>query len=50
MAETAVAVTKPELEVRARRVTEGIPVPDRTWDDLMALAGKLGVTAAGLAP
>ena len=36
---------EPEIETRARRVTEGIPVPDRTWDDLMALAEKLEVAA-----
>lgn len=35
---------EPEVENRARRVTEGIPVPDRTWDDLVALARELGVT------
>jgi LDH2 family malate/lactate/ureidoglycolate dehydrogenase len=35
---------EPEVENRARRVTEGIPVPDRTWSELMDLAGKIGVT------
>lgn len=34
---------EPEVENRARRVTEGIPVPERTWEDLMTLAEKLGV-------
>jgi LDH2 family malate/lactate/ureidoglycolate dehydrogenase len=35
---------EPEVENRARRVTEGIPVPDRTWDELIAMAQELGVT------
>lgn len=34
---------EPEVENRARRITEGIPVPDRTWADLVALAGEYGV-------
>lgn len=35
---------EPEVENRARRVTEGIPVPDRTWEELVAMAQELGVT------
>lgn len=34
---------EPEVENRARRATEGIPVPDRTWEDLVELAHQLGV-------
>jgi LDH2 family malate/lactate/ureidoglycolate dehydrogenase len=34
---------EPEVETRARRLAEGVPVPDRTWDDLLALAGELNV-------
>jgi len=34
---------EPEVENRARRVTEGISVPEQTWEDLMTLAEKLGV-------
>ena len=34
---------EPEIENRARRAAEGIPVPERTWDELVALAGRLGV-------
>jgi LDH2 family malate/lactate/ureidoglycolate dehydrogenase len=36
-----------ELEVRMRREREGIPVPDRTWADLVELAGQLGVKISG---
>lgn len=36
-----------EVENRARRITEGIPVPDKTWDDLMSLAGQMGVAVSG---
>jgi uncharacterized oxidoreductase len=34
-----------EVETRARRVIEGIPVPEKTWDDLLALAVEMGVAA-----
>jgi uncharacterized oxidoreductase len=34
---------EPELEQRARRAAEGIPVPERTWEELAALAARLGV-------
>ena len=35
-----------ELEHRERRVAEGIPVPDRTWEEITALAADLGVIFA----
>lgn len=38
---------EPEIENRARRAAEGIPVPERTWEELMALADRLGVAASG---
>ncbi len=34
---------EPEVENRARRAAEGIPVPDSTWEELVELAGQLGV-------
>lgn len=33
-----------ELATRARREREGIPVPDSTWADLMAVAAAAGIT------
>ncbi len=33
----------PELAIRAQRLAAGIPIPDRMWDDLRALAADLGV-------
>jgi LDH2 family malate/lactate/ureidoglycolate dehydrogenase len=38
---------EPEILRRAEREALGIPVPDRTWDDLMALAAELGAHPAG---
>jgi LDH2 family malate/lactate/ureidoglycolate dehydrogenase len=38
---------EPELENRERRAAEGIPVPDSTWHDLLALADELGVRRDG---
>lgn len=35
---------EPEIAMRQHRLTDGIPVADRTWDDLIALAGQLGAT------
>lgn len=35
---------EPEVENRARRVTEGVPVPDSTWDELLDLAREMGVS------
>jgi uncharacterized oxidoreductase len=35
---------EPEVENRARRVAEGIPVAERTWAELTALAAELGVS------
>ena len=34
----------PELAIRAQRLATGIPIPDRTWADLAALAAELGVS------
>jgi LDH2 family malate/lactate/ureidoglycolate dehydrogenase/phosphoglycerate dehydrogenase-like enzyme len=34
---------EPELENRERRGAEGIPIPDSTWGELVALAVELGV-------
>ena len=34
----------PELRARERRLAEGIPVAEPTWEDFRALAGELGVT------
>jgi LDH2 family malate/lactate/ureidoglycolate dehydrogenase len=34
---------EPEVESRARRAIEGIPIPESTWTDLLALADELGV-------
>jgi uncharacterized oxidoreductase len=36
---------EPEVAARRRREAEGIPVPERTWQDLQAVANELGVTA-----
>ncbi len=38
---------EPEILKRAEREALGIPVPDRTWSDLMALAAELGVAPSG---
>jgi uncharacterized oxidoreductase len=38
---------QPEVANRERREREGIPVPDSTWNALMALAKAAGVTTAG---
>ncbi|MGI8476334.1 MAG: Ldh family oxidoreductase [Thermomicrobiales bacterium] len=38
---------EPELAIRAQRLLDGIPVPDRTWTDLQTLATQLGVGALG---
>jgi len=35
---------EPEQRVRERRLVDGIPVAERTWAELVALAGELGVT------
>ncbi|MEA2594186.1 MAG: hypothetical protein QOF01_655 [Thermomicrobiales bacterium] len=37
---------EPELENRERRGAEGIPIPDSTWGELVALAEELGVRDA----
>lgn len=34
---------EPEVAIRIQRERDGIPVPDRTWDDLRALAADLGI-------
>jgi LDH2 family malate/lactate/ureidoglycolate dehydrogenase len=34
---------EPEAETEARRRSEGIPVPDPTWEELRAVAASLGV-------
>lgn len=34
---------EPELAIRAVRARDGIPIPDRTWSDLRALAADLGI-------
>src|SRR5262249_30658114 len=34
---------EPEIENRRRREIDGIPVPERTWDELRARAIELGV-------
>jgi uncharacterized oxidoreductase len=33
----------PELAIREQRLADGIPIPDRMWADLAALAAELGV-------
>ncbi|MGH2560465.1 MAG: Ldh family oxidoreductase [Thermomicrobiales bacterium] len=33
----------PEIASRRRREAEGIPIPDRTWNELTALAAELGI-------
>jgi LDH2 family malate/lactate/ureidoglycolate dehydrogenase len=35
---------EPELRMRERRIAEGIPVAQRTWDELRALANELGIS------
>jgi uncharacterized oxidoreductase len=37
---------EPEARARDRRLREGIPLPDATWEALCSVARKLGVTAA----
>lgn len=37
---------EPELANRATRIVEGIPIPARTWSDLVALAERMGVAVA----
>lgn len=37
---------EPEVETEARRRTEGIPIPDATWDELLEVATRLGVDRA----
>jgi len=37
----------PERRMRARRTTEGIPIPDGTWTLLTGLATELGVSVPG---
>jgi LDH2 family malate/lactate/ureidoglycolate dehydrogenase len=34
---------EPEAQSRAVREREGVPVPDRTWDETLAIAADLGV-------
>ena len=36
---------EPELRTRRKRLAEGIPIPDGTWDALVRGAAKLGVAA-----
>jgi uncharacterized oxidoreductase len=36
---------EPEIAKRAEREAAGIPVPDRTWEELIALAAELGLPA-----
>jgi uncharacterized oxidoreductase len=36
----------PEIANRQQREAEGIPVPERTWSELLALAEELGVSVA----
>jgi LDH2 family malate/lactate/ureidoglycolate dehydrogenase len=45
--ETVLLPGEPELASRARREREGIPLPDRVWDDLQALATEVGVPGDG---
>jgi hydroxycarboxylate dehydrogenase B len=33
---------EPERETRAKRMTDGIPVDDNTWNELLVSATKLG--------
>jgi len=35
---------EPEIKMRERRTSEGIPIPDTTWKELAALAERFGVT------
>ena len=37
---------EPEIAERARREREGVPVPERTWEELLAVAESLGVDTA----
>ncbi|HEY8448136.1 MAG TPA: Ldh family oxidoreductase [Thermomicrobiales bacterium] len=38
---------EPELAARAERLANGIPVPETTWNELLALAAELGIGVAG---
>ncbi|MGH2615342.1 MAG: Ldh family oxidoreductase, partial [Thermomicrobiales bacterium] len=37
---------QPELAMRAVREREGVPIPDATWEELLALAQELNVPIA----
>ena len=39
---------EPERRSAAARRAEGIPVDDRTWEQIREAAGKLGITEAEL--
>lgn len=39
---------EPERRTRARRAAEGIPLPDDTWQRLLAVARDLGLETAGM--
>ena len=39
---------EPERRSTAARRAEGIPVDDRTWEQIREAAGKLGITEAEL--
>jgi uncharacterized oxidoreductase len=41
--ERVIVPGEPEKESKARRLRDGIPVPDSTWDEIRALCGRLGV-------
>jgi uncharacterized oxidoreductase len=34
----------PELRMREHRLAEGIPIPDRTWEDITAMATSLNIS------
>jgi LDH2 family malate/lactate/ureidoglycolate dehydrogenase len=39
---------QPELAIRCRRGHEGIPIPERFWNELLALSEELGVACEGI--
>jgi uncharacterized oxidoreductase len=39
---------EPEKESKARRLRDGIPVPDDTWSQIKALCGRLNVDTADI--
>jgi uncharacterized oxidoreductase len=46
--EGVVVAGEPERASRARRLAEGIPVDEATWNEILAAAEKLGVSAAAV--